>query len=64
MKNAEDTCRYEAACAVQFQSLREDLNEVKERVGRLESTLARGVMLLVANLVGVVMMLAQQHVKL
>jgi hypothetical protein len=45
---------------VQFAHLREDLGELKDRVSRLEATLARGVMLLVANLVGVALSLMQQ----
>ncbi|MDX9972714.1 MAG: hypothetical protein RBU21_06985 [FCB group bacterium] len=45
---------------VQFGHLREDLAELKERVHRLEATLTRGVLLLVANLVGMVLSLAQQ----
>jgi len=56
-------CRYEMAYAVQFEHVRDDLSELKERVHRLESTLARGVMLLVANLVGVATMLAQQALR-
>ncbi len=48
---------------LQFKNLGDDLTELKERVQRLEATLARGVMLLVANLVGMVMMLAQQAVR-
>lgn len=55
-----ESCRYEKVYAVQFESVTRDLDELKERVGRLEVTLVRGVLLLVANLVGVVMMLAQQ----
>jgi hypothetical protein len=47
---------------VQFQNLTGDLEELKDRVRRLEQTLARGVMLLVANLAGVALMLAQQLV--
>jgi hypothetical protein len=46
--------------AIEMRYLREDLAELKARVERLETTLARGVMLLVANLVGVVLTLAQQ----
>lgn len=55
-------CRYEKVYSVQFEHLQADLSELKDRVRRLETTLARGVALLVANLVGVVMMLAQQLV--
>jgi len=54
------TCPYEMAYEVQFRSLESDLTELKERVCRLEVTLARGVMLLVANLACVVVMLGQQ----
>ncbi len=55
-----DTCPYEMAYDVQFRGLTEDLNELKNRVARLETTLARGMLLLVANLAGVVMMLVQE----
>jgi hypothetical protein len=55
-----DECSYERVFDLQVSNVRGDLSELKERVGRLESTLARGVLLLVANLVGVVMMLAEQ----
>lgn len=64
MKHTEDECRYEMAYAVQFQNLREDLTELKQRVHGLEATLGRGVMLLVANLVGIAMVLAQQAFNL
>ena len=63
MRDEGETCRYEKAYAVQFESLRDDLRELKERVRRLETTLERGVMLLVANLVGMVITLAQQLIK-
>lgn len=63
MKHEAESCRYEKAYALQFQYLREDLDELKQRVSRLESTLARGVMLLVANLAGVVISLAQQIIR-
>ena len=63
MGNEHEACRYQMAYTLQFQNLREDLDELKERVRGLDATLARGVMLLVANLIGVVMMLAQQVIK-
>ena len=63
MKEEPETCRYEMAYSLQFQNLREDLVELKERVRRLETTLSRGVTLLVANLAGMVMMLAQEVFK-
>ena len=62
MKDGCEACRYEMAYSVQFENLTEDLRELKERVGRLESTLARGVLLLVANLAGVVIMLGERVV--
>lgn len=54
------TCPFEPIYALQMDNVREDLREVKERVSRLETTLARGVLLLVANLIGVTITLAQQ----
>ncbi len=63
MKDDCEVCRYEKMYSMQFDNLREDLKELKERVQRLESTLARGVLLLVANLVGVVMTLVQQVMR-
>ncbi len=53
-------CPYEPVHALQMTNVREDLRDVKERVTRLESTLARGVLLLVANLIAVTITLAQQ----
>lgn len=63
MRNEQDCCRYEKAYSVQFQYLREGLEELKERVARLESTLGRGVLLLVANLLGVIVMLAERLMR-
>ncbi len=55
------------ACArvndVKLANLADDLRELKDRVQRLETTLARGVMLLVANLVAVVVTLFQQIIR-
>ncbi|MCP4640207.1 MAG: hypothetical protein GY851_07235 [bacterium] len=62
MKEPCAPCPYERAYDVQFQSLTGALEELKNRVRCLESTLARGVLLLVANLVGVAISLAQQLV--
>jgi len=53
-------CGYRQAHEFQMSSLNEDLRELKQRVQRLETTLARGVLLLVANLAAVCMSLAQQ----
>ena len=60
MSNNCETCPYEMAYDVQFRHLIDDLGDLKNRVQRLETTLGRGVMLLVANLVSVIMVLAQQ----
>jgi hypothetical protein len=53
-------CGYRQAYEFQMSSLNEDLRELKQRVQRLETTLARGVLLLVANLAAVCMSLVQQ----
>lgn len=55
-------CPYKLVHDIQWASLREDLCELKTRVQRLEATLARGVTLLVANLVGVIVSLLHQLV--
>ena len=58
-----EPCPYERAYEVQFRNVEADLLELKERVRRLEVTLARGVMLLVANLACVVAALAEQLLR-
>ncbi|MCX5772535.1 MAG: hypothetical protein NTZ09_20000 [Candidatus Hydrogenedentes bacterium] len=63
MNEEPGKCRYEMVYTLQFQNLREDLGEIKERVRRLEATLARGVLLLIGNLAGMIVMLAQQLFK-
>lgn len=60
MENETTLTAYERLYELQFENLNRDLNEVKDRVKSLEAALARGVMLLVANLAGVAIMLAQQ----
>ena len=62
MKDDCEICPYEKVYMVQFGGLTDDLKELKERVRCLESTLGRGVLLLITNLVGVVLMLVQQLV--
>ena len=47
----------------EFRLLESKLMDLKDRVVRLESTMARGVLLLVANLAGVLMSLAQQYLQ-
>lgn len=58
-----ENCRYALANDARFEAIREDLRDLKARVARLETTLARGVLLLVANLAGVAMSLAQQILR-
>ncbi len=58
-----EVCGCGQAQAFQLKSLDDDVREVKERVQRLETTLGRGVMLLLANLAAVIMSLAQQVVS-
>ncbi len=58
-----EVCGCGQAHAFRLKSLDEDVREVKERVQRLETTLARGMMLLVANLAAVCMSLAQQLIR-
>lgn len=57
-------CPYQLAHRLQFENLARDINELKDRVRGLETTLSRGTMLLVANLVGVIMTLADRVLKL
>ena len=60
MENNECECAYEKVYAVQYAGLRDELLELKTRVGRLETTLAQGILLLVANLAGMVVTLVHQ----
>jgi len=53
-------CAFEQVARVEFANLKEDIREVKARACRLETALSRGVMLLIANLAGIVVMLMQQ----
>ena len=54
----DSPCAREDLCAVQFDHLRDDLRDLTTRVGRLETALTRGLLLLAANLFGVVSSLA------
>jgi hypothetical protein len=51
-------CAFEKAAAVEFRNLGESMREMKERIARLEQALGRGAALLLANLAGMVIMLA------
>ena len=63
MVDEHHECSCRKAYEIQLGNLREDVMEVKERVQRLETTLARGVMLLIANLTAVTISLAQQLIQ-
>lgn len=62
MRDECGSCPYEMAYGVQFKNLTGEIEEVKQRVRGLETTLSRGVMLLVANLVGVALTLMREVV--
>lgn len=59
MSPCED-CPQRKVNEVEFRLLDTKLRDLKERVEKLESAMSRGLMLLVANLVGIVVSLAQQ----
>lgn len=55
-----ERCPFGMVYEVHVSNLAEDIKDLKVRVDRLEATLARGVLLLVANLVAVIISLGQQ----
>ncbi len=57
--NCED-CPTREVHEVEFRLLDGKLRDVKERVEKLEAAMTRGLMLLVANLAGIAISLAQQ----
>ncbi len=59
----QEICRYERVYEVQFRHVESGLAELKSRVCRLETALARGVLLLVANLACAVVMLLEQLLR-
>jgi len=59
----EPPCAFERAAQVEFRALSDGLREDARRVSRLETVLARGVMLLLANLGGIVAVLAQRFLQ-
>ncbi|HRI89140.1 MAG TPA: hypothetical protein PLJ47_11130 [Candidatus Hydrogenedentes bacterium] len=59
----KERCGSTSVQEVKLANLADDLRELKERVRQLESTLARGVMLLLANLAAVIVTLLQQVVR-
>jgi hypothetical protein len=60
--NCED-CPAREVHEVEFRLLDGKLRDLKERVEKLETAMTRGLMLLVANLAGIVISLAQQALE-
>ncbi len=60
MRDNDCRCGLDRLHEVEMHGVREDLRELKDRVLGLEVTLARGVLLLVANLAGVIVTLARE----
>lgn len=60
MNSEPERCPYSMVHDVQMSNLAENIKELHLRVRNLETTLTRGVMLLVANLVAVIVSLGQQ----
>ncbi len=63
MNRDEPACAYHLALEAELRGLTNGLEELKGRVRGIEATVGRGVMLLVANLVGVAMTLLQQVLR-
>ena len=59
-----ESCSRERVHEVEYRVLSESLKEVKDRVSRVETALGRGVLLLMANLVGMVISLAEGFVRI
>jgi hypothetical protein len=55
-----DPCAFQRVAQVEFRNLADDLRELKDRVHDLERTIARGVMLLIANLAGLIVAIARE----
>jgi hypothetical protein len=63
MNDSCEPCPHERIHKIEYRQLTENLNEVKDRVARVETTLARGVLLLVANLAAMVVSLAREFIQ-
>ena len=55
-----DACPMARLTEAEFGHLRQESQELRQRVDRVENTVNRGVLLLVANLAGVVVILTEQ----
>ena len=58
MKDQCDSCPHERVHNVEYRLLTQNLDDLRMRVARVESTLGRGILLLVANLAGVAVSIA------
>lgn len=58
-----ESCPHERVHKIEYRQLTENLKEVKDRVERVETTLARGVLLLVVNLAAMVVSLAREFIQ-
>lgn len=63
MNETCESCPHERVRQAEHRLLSESLKELKDRVRRVETTLARGVLLLVANLAGIVMSLTHEFLQ-
>ena len=61
--DCSEICLFEKAAQVEFRGLREDIREIRERLLRLEQTIGRGVLLLIANLAGLLAALIQNYIQ-
>ncbi len=63
MNESCESCPHERVHKIEYRQLTENLKEVKDRVERVETTLARGVLLLVVNLAAMVVSLAREFIQ-
>ena len=53
------SCPHERIHDVEYRALNDRLGELKDRVGRVEATVSKGVVLLVANLAAIIVAVAK-----
>ena len=58
-----EACPNERVHRVEYRLLRERVDELKARMAHVETTLTRGLMLLVANLAGVIVTLIREFLQ-
>lgn len=59
----EDYCAMDMVYEQKFAHFASELGELKRRIEKVETTLSRGVSLLVANLAGIIVILLETFVK-